>query len=545
NIVLELAGGTTIEIPAAALVNEYYGDNSTITAYTDTADGNKVKFKLSDTVLEKLDSNTNARHIHSNKAILDAISAAFTTSLKTTYDSYSSSISTNTSSIAEIKTGQNPNSRLISERHSGELIMAEDTCEGVASVSVVSKNIFNTEANTEKVVEGGRENVTYVKKGKGSFSSSANLYALHASYGYKFNVIENETYVLSYATNITEQLIQGVTGVGVAVYLYDNTNGKIPAQYDWFFATSYQNLNIAEIATPQSNSTIIKIPVGVTTIGIAFNPIFNLHSNLLPLVNFSKVQFEKTTKENIYTDFLQNGTTLELSSSDFSPYTLAGNILTPPFVDGDEYFNCGIRWKNDNGYMAFSGHGTEISAFRLKQGFQLKRATKYWYSEFPTVLNSGFIISCAKASEGVDEFGKYFVTKPDVDTSLYCFLQLNKGYDYDETLPFYITDIAPPKYIKKSVRTTIGAPAVIINQYLGKTHLFTNKSGALLDAECKLDTKMYADRALQPIFQMAQPTDTQAFPRMWLKPSANGVQAYYCEKNKDGSIVANWLKIVQ
>lgn len=100
NIILELAGGTTIEIPAAALVNEYYGDNSTVTMYTDTADGNKVKFKISDTYKSKIDSNTSARHSHSNKTILDSISAAFTTSLKSTYDGYGSSISANATAIS-------------------------------------------------------------------------------------------------------------------------------------------------------------------------------------------------------------------------------------------------------------------------------------------------------------------------------------------------------------------------------------------------------------------------------------------------------------
>ena len=100
NIVLELSGGTTIEIPAAALVNEYYGDESTVSLYTDTADGNKVKFKISDTYSEKIDSNTSARHSHSNKSILDLISVAFTTALKSTYDGYASSISTNASAIS-------------------------------------------------------------------------------------------------------------------------------------------------------------------------------------------------------------------------------------------------------------------------------------------------------------------------------------------------------------------------------------------------------------------------------------------------------------
>ena len=45
-LILVLADGTEIGIPVGALVNEYYADNVTLEKYTDTADGNKRKFRI-------------------------------------------------------------------------------------------------------------------------------------------------------------------------------------------------------------------------------------------------------------------------------------------------------------------------------------------------------------------------------------------------------------------------------------------------------------------------------------------------------------------
>lgn len=70
-ILLVLDNDTTIKIPVADLVNEYYGDESTISMYVDSSDNNKVKFKISDTYKSKIDTNTSKRHEHSNKALLD------------------------------------------------------------------------------------------------------------------------------------------------------------------------------------------------------------------------------------------------------------------------------------------------------------------------------------------------------------------------------------------------------------------------------------------------------------------------------------------
>lgn len=46
NIELNLQNGQKITVPAAALVNEYYGDDSTITLYTDTS--GRLRFRISD-----------------------------------------------------------------------------------------------------------------------------------------------------------------------------------------------------------------------------------------------------------------------------------------------------------------------------------------------------------------------------------------------------------------------------------------------------------------------------------------------------------------
>ncbi len=101
NIELVLDNGEKITIPVAALVNEYYGDNATITGYLDTADGNKQKFKISDSYKGTIDANTSARHTHSNASVLNATTASFTTSLKSTYDGYNSKITSNASAITQ------------------------------------------------------------------------------------------------------------------------------------------------------------------------------------------------------------------------------------------------------------------------------------------------------------------------------------------------------------------------------------------------------------------------------------------------------------
>lgn len=56
NIELVLDNDEKIEIPVGALVKEYYGDGTTVTLYIDSADGNKPKFKISDTYKNKIDN---------------------------------------------------------------------------------------------------------------------------------------------------------------------------------------------------------------------------------------------------------------------------------------------------------------------------------------------------------------------------------------------------------------------------------------------------------------------------------------------------------
>lgn len=101
NIELVLDNDEKIEIPVGALVNEYYGDGTTVTLYIDSADGNKPKFKISDTYKSKIDANVTARHTHSNASVLDNTTASFTTSLKSTYDGYATSIAANATAITE------------------------------------------------------------------------------------------------------------------------------------------------------------------------------------------------------------------------------------------------------------------------------------------------------------------------------------------------------------------------------------------------------------------------------------------------------------
>ncbi len=92
NIELVLDNGEKIIIPVAALVNEYYDDNETITRYVDYSDGNKIKFKISNFMLNVIGQSTNAKHTHDNMNTLNEIDTPFTTSLKSIYDSYDSKI---------------------------------------------------------------------------------------------------------------------------------------------------------------------------------------------------------------------------------------------------------------------------------------------------------------------------------------------------------------------------------------------------------------------------------------------------------------------
>lgn len=54
-IVLVLADDTEIRVPVSKLVNEYYGDDSTIELYSDSNDGYKFKFKISEAYRRKID----------------------------------------------------------------------------------------------------------------------------------------------------------------------------------------------------------------------------------------------------------------------------------------------------------------------------------------------------------------------------------------------------------------------------------------------------------------------------------------------------------
>lgn len=56
-IVLVLADNTEIRVPVSKLVNEYYGDNSTIELYSDSNDGYKFKFKISEAYKRKIDGS--------------------------------------------------------------------------------------------------------------------------------------------------------------------------------------------------------------------------------------------------------------------------------------------------------------------------------------------------------------------------------------------------------------------------------------------------------------------------------------------------------
>lgn len=111
SIVLTLANNDTITIPVSDLVNEYYADNTTLELKT--VDG-KLTFNVKDNVYvkqvsgkglssndfsndykSKVDSNTTARHTHSNKNILDGTTASFKTEDKTKLDGIESNAQVN------------------------------------------------------------------------------------------------------------------------------------------------------------------------------------------------------------------------------------------------------------------------------------------------------------------------------------------------------------------------------------------------------------------------------------------------------------------
>jgi hypothetical protein len=102
NLVLVLANNDTIKIPVAELVNEYYADGKTLELKTVNG---KLTFNVKNGVYQekvsgkglstndftndyknKVDSNTSNRHSHSNKSILDGITASFTTAYKNILD---------------------------------------------------------------------------------------------------------------------------------------------------------------------------------------------------------------------------------------------------------------------------------------------------------------------------------------------------------------------------------------------------------------------------------------------------------------------------
>ena len=102
NLVLVLANNDTIKIPVAELVNEYYADGKTLELKTVNG---KLTFNVKNGVYQekvsgkglstndftndyknKVDSNTSNRHTHSNKSILDSITASFTTAYKNILD---------------------------------------------------------------------------------------------------------------------------------------------------------------------------------------------------------------------------------------------------------------------------------------------------------------------------------------------------------------------------------------------------------------------------------------------------------------------------
>ena len=102
NLVLVLANNDTIKIPVAELVNEYYADGKTLELKTVNG---KLTFNVKNGVYQekvsgkglstndftndyknKVDSNTSNRHTHTNKSVLDGITASFTTAYKNILD---------------------------------------------------------------------------------------------------------------------------------------------------------------------------------------------------------------------------------------------------------------------------------------------------------------------------------------------------------------------------------------------------------------------------------------------------------------------------
>lgn len=102
NLVLVLANNDTIKIPVAELVNEYYADGTTLElktvngkltfnvkngVYQEKTSGKGLSTNdFTDDYKNKVDSNTTNRHSHSNKSILDGITASFTTAYKNILD---------------------------------------------------------------------------------------------------------------------------------------------------------------------------------------------------------------------------------------------------------------------------------------------------------------------------------------------------------------------------------------------------------------------------------------------------------------------------
>lgn len=75
NIVLVMENGSTIEIPAGDLVNEYFADGS-LKLYS--SDG-KSTFGIGDALLTAINAAYDSSHTHNNSAVLSATTAAYTT----------------------------------------------------------------------------------------------------------------------------------------------------------------------------------------------------------------------------------------------------------------------------------------------------------------------------------------------------------------------------------------------------------------------------------------------------------------------------------
>lgn len=102
NLVLVLANNDTIKIPVAELVNEYYADGTTLElktvngkltfnvkngVYQEKVSGKGLSTNdFTDDYKNKVNSNTSNRHTHTNKSVLDGITASFTTAYKNILD---------------------------------------------------------------------------------------------------------------------------------------------------------------------------------------------------------------------------------------------------------------------------------------------------------------------------------------------------------------------------------------------------------------------------------------------------------------------------